>query len=255
MSDLQAIVERLLETVAGARGLPLSASCVLNRLELLGILGQLREAAAAELTAAEAVTSRREAILRDAEREADRIVEDARRERLARTSDSEVVREADLRARRLLAAAHDASSTARSEADSYVDGRLADLEVILARTLTSVTRGRAALAGETGPGPVMVGLAAAVGPPGAGGPVSLPGARGPVDPPGAANPLGAGGLVGLHAPLTPATAPVPLPPDELGAGVGAGVGAGAGEIRPRAGVGEATSFPIALAPPDAVSVG
>jgi F0F1-type ATP synthase membrane subunit b/b' len=163
MSDLQAIIERLVETVAGARGLPLSASCVLNRLELLQVLEELREARAAELAvematetelaSARSLNAQREAILARARREAEAIVAEAHRERRARAGDTEVVRDADRQARRLLAAAHDASSTARHEADAYVDARLAELEVILARTLTSVTRGRAALAGagESGP--------------------------------------------------------------------------------------------------------
>jgi hypothetical protein len=225
MSDLQAIVERLLERIAGARGLPLSASCVLNRLELLGTLEELRNALAAELLAAEAVTSRRELILRDAERDADRIVEAARLERLARASDTEVVREADLQARRLLAAAHDASSTARGEADSYVDGRLAELEVILARTLTSVTRGRAALAGEIEPFPGHDPAIAVT--------AAAPGDRGDR---GDSAEFGPDGFDsdGFG------------PGDSTGFGAdGGGFGAGDGPVRARA----------AVAPPDAVSVG
>ncbi len=56
------------------------------------------------------------------------------------------MRHAEAEAEQLLTKARDAAEAARSEFDTYVDGKLAAFEVVLSRTLASVARGRARLA-------------------------------------------------------------------------------------------------------------
>ena len=62
--------------------------------------------------------------------------------------ETEIVVAAKDRAESLLASAQDDANAIKDEADTYVDGRLATLEVVLTKTMDAITRGRARLAGE-----------------------------------------------------------------------------------------------------------
>ncbi len=138
MADVHRTLESIIETVLDARAMPLSASCVLNRLELLEALEDLRAQLPREIARARRVLAERDVILGAACHERDRAVAGA-----------DIVKQAESEAERIAAAAREASRAARSEIDIYVDRKLAAFEVVLSRTLTSVERGRAWLASPT----------------------------------------------------------------------------------------------------------
>ncbi|WP_322755596.1 hypothetical protein [Frankia sp. Cas3] len=141
MADLHGALEAIVAMVLDARGIPLSASCILNRTELLTALEDLRGQLPAEIAQARRILAERDGIL-----------DDARRERHRIATDTDIVRRAEAEAEQMLTQARDAADAARSEFDTYVDGKLAAFEVVLSRTLASVTRGRARLAPPP-PGP------------------------------------------------------------------------------------------------------
>jgi vacuolar-type H+-ATPase subunit H len=58
-----------------------------------------------------------------------------------------IVKEAREESKRVLAEAREQSEAERDEVDSYIDSRLATLEVILNKTMDAVARGRDRLAG------------------------------------------------------------------------------------------------------------
>jgi hypothetical protein len=143
------VIERLdavVATVSGARALPLSAFCVLNRFELLAALDDLRMLVPEVLADADRVVADRDAILVEARRQAAAIVAAARRECGRLASGSAVAERAGREAEAIVASARTVSDTMRTEIDHYVDGKLAEFEALLGRTLTAVTRGRARLA-------------------------------------------------------------------------------------------------------------
>ncbi|MBO0655253.1 cell division initiation protein [Streptomyces triculaminicus] len=147
--DVQKKLDEIVTTVAAARALPMSASCVLNRAELLARLEELRAALPGSLAQAEEVIGGRERMVADARAEAERILGAARAQRGSLISDTEVAREAREEAGRILEAARREAAAIRAGADDYVDGKLANFEVVLTKTIASVDRGREKLLGLT----------------------------------------------------------------------------------------------------------
>ncbi len=145
---LQDRIAELRRTVEEARSMPMSASAVVNRAELLSMLDELAAAARAELAEAAHVVSAKDDVVDQGHREAGELVAEAmqRQDRLA--SDTEVLRRAREQAEAELAAARQEAEALRSAADHYVDTRLAGFEVALERTLDTVRRGRERLAGS-----------------------------------------------------------------------------------------------------------
>ena len=144
--DVHTKLDELTELVTEARSMPMSASCILNRAEMLTLLDELRELIPEELHHAETVLEEREAVVAEGRREAERLVEDARAEQARLVTQEEVVQEAHAYAVQVVEAARAEAGRIRVETDDYVDGKLAGFEVALTKTLAAVTRGRERLA-------------------------------------------------------------------------------------------------------------
>ncbi|MFF7829668.1 cell division initiation protein [Streptomyces rochei] len=149
--DVQKKLDEITAMVSGARAMPMSASCVVNRAELLSLLEELRAELPGSLAQAQELIGDREQMVAQARQEAERIIESAHAERGSLISDTEVARRSQAEADRILAEARQEAEEVRAEADDYVDSKLANFEVVLTKTLGSVGRGREKLLG-TGPG-------------------------------------------------------------------------------------------------------
>ncbi|MFC9925164.1 cell division initiation protein [Streptomyces sp. NPDC127190] len=149
--DVQKKLDEIVSAVSGARSMPMSASCVINRAELLAMLEELRQALPGSLAQAQELIGDREQMVEQARLEAERIIENAHAERGSLISDTEIARRSQAEADRILAEARKEAEEVRAEADDYVDSKLANFEVVLTKTLGSVGRGREKLLG-TGPG-------------------------------------------------------------------------------------------------------
>ncbi|MFI9809758.1 cell division initiation protein [Streptomyces sp. NPDC052301] len=149
--DVQKKLDEIVSTVSGARSMPMSASCVVNRAELLALLEEVRQALPGSLAQAQELIGDRDQMVEQARMEADRIIENAHAERGSLVSGTEIARRSQAEADRILAEARKEAEEIRAEADDYVDSKLANFEVVLTKTLGSVGRGREKLLG-TGPG-------------------------------------------------------------------------------------------------------
>lgn len=147
--DVHAKLAEIRRVVEGARSMPMSASAVVNRGELLAMLEELREGLDTALSDAQKVLADRDGIVDDGRREAEQIIADAREDRERITSDTEVFRLAKRRADEVLEQAHAETEGLRHETDDYVDQKLANFEITLERTIEAVRRGRERLAGRT----------------------------------------------------------------------------------------------------------
>jgi vacuolar-type H+-ATPase subunit H len=148
--EVMTVVERIqsaITTVEDARGVPLSASCVVHRGELLEVLDQARAAFPTDLAHAQEIISTRESILEEARLAADQLIIHAREEVAEMVEQTEIVAAARLEARRILDEVEDEARKEREEIEAYIDSRLATLEVILNKTLDVVQRGREKLQG------------------------------------------------------------------------------------------------------------
>lgn len=149
--DVQKKLDEIVAAVGSARSMPMSASCVINRAELLAQLEEVRQALPGSLAQAQELIGGREQMVEEARREADRIIESAHAQRGSLISDTEVARRSQDEADRILAEARREADEVKAEADDYVDSKLANFEVVLTKTIGSVDRGREKLLGR-GPG-------------------------------------------------------------------------------------------------------
>ncbi|MCX4742835.1 ATP synthase F0 subunit B [Streptomyces antibioticus] len=149
--DVQKKLDEIVTTVSSARSMPMSASCVVNRAELLALLEEVRAALPDSLAEARELIGGREQMVEQARQEAERIISGAHAERGSLISDTEIARRSQAEADRILAEARQEAEEIRAEADDYVDSKLANFEVVLTKTIGSVGRGREKLLG-TGSG-------------------------------------------------------------------------------------------------------
>ncbi|MFK0167726.1 ATP synthase F0 subunit B [Streptomyces sp. NPDC090306] len=149
--DVQTKLDEIVATVSSARAMPMSASCVVNRADLLALLEEVRQALPDSLAEAQEVIGDQRHMVEQARQEAERIIEGAHAQRGSLISDTEVARRSQAEGDRILAEARREAEEIRAEADDYVDSKLANFEVVLTKTLGSVGRGREKLLG-TGPG-------------------------------------------------------------------------------------------------------
>ncbi|NUS12890.1 MAG: cell division initiation protein [Streptomyces sp.] len=146
--DVQKKLDEIAATVANARSMPMSASCVVNRAELLAMLEEVSAALPDSLAQAQDLLGGREQMVEQARGEAQRIIEQAHAERGSLTAETAVVRQSKDEAERILAEARREADEIRAEADDYVDSKLANFEVVLTKTIGSVDRGREKLLGR-----------------------------------------------------------------------------------------------------------
>ncbi|MET7340607.1 cell division initiation protein [Streptomyces sp. NPDC087866] len=146
--DVQKKLDEIVETVGNARSMPMSASCVVNRAELLAMLEEVREALPGSLAQAAEVIGGHEQLVEQARQEAGRIIESAHAERTALISGTEIAQRSQAEADRILTEARKEADEVRAEADEYVDSKLANFEVVLTKTIGSVDRGREKLLGR-----------------------------------------------------------------------------------------------------------
>jgi cell division septum initiation protein DivIVA len=148
-APVSALLDRLQTVVEDARAMPMSASCVVNRTEVLGLIADLRSRLPETLSRASAVLGDRSGVVAGGKAEADELLEAARQERNAMLARSEVHKRARKEAEELLAEARSEADAIRAEVEDYVDSKLANFEIVLSKTLGAVQRGRARLHGES----------------------------------------------------------------------------------------------------------
>lgn len=175
------VLEHLAALVEDARAVPMSASCVVNRGEVLDLIDEARRALPPELEDARRLLAAREDHVAAGRAEAERLVEQGRAEaeRLETQSRAEaeqlleqgraeqgrlveatavfsraqaeadrLLEQAHAEAERLLGQAHAETEAMRAQTEDYVDGKLAGFEAVLTTTLDTVSRGRARLSGR-----------------------------------------------------------------------------------------------------------
>ena len=147
MMDVVERVQAATTMVEEARSVPLSASCVVHRGELLELLDQARDAFPVDLAEAQQILSLREDILEEARVAADQIIAQAREEVALMIEQTEIVAAARKESARILDEVAAEAKKEREEIEAYIDSRLATLEVILNKTLEVINRGRDRLGG------------------------------------------------------------------------------------------------------------
>ncbi len=144
--DVHDQLNEIAATFRAAKAMPMSASCLVNRAEMLEALERLRDALPVSLDHADALLSDRDAVLSSGREEAERLMAAARAEREQLLEQTDVVVAARARAEEMAMQAQAEATRLLADADDYVDRKLGEFEVVLGQLGSQVNNGRERLA-------------------------------------------------------------------------------------------------------------
>jgi cell division septum initiation protein DivIVA len=139
------LLVELRDLVESARTMPMSASVLVNREEILGLVDEIFAGVPEEVRHARWLLKERDEFLASARREADDIIESARVQAERMVERTEIAREARRIAQKTVDDADAQARRLRLECEGYIDHKLAEFEVVLERTRQAVENGRAQL--------------------------------------------------------------------------------------------------------------
>ncbi len=148
--DIMALIDRIEELVESGRSVPFSSNKMVDPDKIFEIVDEIRAQFPDELKQARWIVKERQEMLEEAEKEANRVLEEARDRAQTIASEQEVVKLAEQQAAAILDDARTKEREIRLGAEDYADEMLANLEVNLGKLLTAVQRGRDRLQGKVG---------------------------------------------------------------------------------------------------------
>lgn len=146
--DLIERIDELQVLIEEAKAVPLSSSAVVDRGELLELLAQLKQEVPEEVRQARWMARDRDELMERARNEGERIIAEAREQRDRLLSRTEIVHAAQREGERIVDDANERAGKMRMQAEDYIDQKLAAFEILLNKTLATVSKGREQLRGE-----------------------------------------------------------------------------------------------------------
>ncbi len=140
----------LRELVLNARAMPMSASCVINRGEVLAAIDDVIVNLPEEIADAQRVIDQAAYKIAEGEAEASRILAEARDHAANLAQHSEVIRRAEQISTEMRSEADHEAAALRRETDEFIDARMASFESVLHKTASQVRTARARLAERSG---------------------------------------------------------------------------------------------------------
>ncbi len=148
MTVLEDLLNQLDQILQTARSMPLSASVLVNRRDVVDIVETLKRSLPEEIARARSILHDAAAVIDRAREEGQKVIERAKTERQELVAKTEVVQTATREAEIVRADSESYARRIRSDAERYVESKLANFEVMLQKTLQVVERGRARLEGR-----------------------------------------------------------------------------------------------------------
>lgn len=145
--ETEEVLLHLRDVIEAARPVPLSASSMIAKEEVLALVDEALERLPEELRAARWLLKEREEFLARVRREAEELLEQARARAERMVQRTEVVKAAEQRAYQIVDNAEAEARRLRHEVEDFCDQKLASFEIILERTQKLVASGRAKLQG------------------------------------------------------------------------------------------------------------
>ncbi|MBU6330068.1 MAG: hypothetical protein KGR18_08985 [Acidobacteria bacterium] len=146
-AETENVLLELREVIANARPVPLSASSMISKDEVLNLIDEALDRLPEELRAARWLLKERVDYIAKFRREADDIVAQARARAERMVQRTEVVAAAEQRAYEIVDTAQTDARRLRHEVEDFCDQKLASFEIVLERTQRLVSAGRAKLQG------------------------------------------------------------------------------------------------------------
>lgn len=149
VEDVDRALADLEQYVRAARSSSLSSQVRLDRDHVLELIRIVRARLPVALRSARWLIKERNDYLTRARRDAEELVDTVKAEAARMVHRTEVVKQAETRARRIVEAAEEQARRRRLELEDYCDAHLARFEEALDRALGNVREGRRKLQGET----------------------------------------------------------------------------------------------------------
>ncbi|MBN2847139.1 MAG: ATPase [Coriobacteriia bacterium] len=146
--DILALIDHIEELIDSSRSVPLSGAKMVDPEKVYEVIDEIRAQFPDELKQARWIVKERQEMLEEAEKEANRILEEAKARAEAMAADQEIVKLAEQQRAEILDDARNREREIRLGAEDYADEMLANLEVNLGKLLTAVQRGRDRLQGK-----------------------------------------------------------------------------------------------------------
>ena len=141
-ADAESLIRTALDTIQNAKAMPLSTSVLVSRDELCEILQRALDSFPDELRQARWLLKERQEFIAEKEREAAALLEEVKVQAERMVQRTEIVRQANHVAQRILDDANEEARRLRHEAEDYADQKLASFEIVLDRTMKTVKAGR-----------------------------------------------------------------------------------------------------------------
>lgn len=145
----ESLLRQAIEIVEAARPMPLSASSMINKEEVLALLQAAVQGLPEELRAARWLLKERDDFLAKVQTEGDQIIATSRASAEQMVQRTELVKTAEERARRVVAEAEDSARELKLETEDWCDQKLGAMEIVLERTMRTVASGRSRLQGAS----------------------------------------------------------------------------------------------------------
>ncbi len=139
------VLEEIRAVVLNAKTVPLSASVLVPRDDLLALVDAAIASVPEEVSGARWLLREREEFLARTRLEAADLLDEARARAETLVSNTEVVRAANSRANHLVNDARDRAARMRMQTEDFIDQRLASFEIALSEVLDVTRRGRSRL--------------------------------------------------------------------------------------------------------------
>src|SRR5207237_10877795 len=146
--DVLVLIDKLDDQIHNAKPVPLTDQVRVDKEEVYDILDQMRATIPEEIKQARWIVKERQEMLAEAKREAERILKEARDEQARLISQEEVVKQAERQAEDIVEGALMRAREIRLGGEGYAVDILNTLEVNLQKFTAAVQRGRDRLAGR-----------------------------------------------------------------------------------------------------------
>ncbi|NNN08004.1 MAG: hypothetical protein HKL85_02280 [Acidimicrobiaceae bacterium] len=149
--DIEQDLRDLIEIISNAKQMPLSASALISREEVLSLLEQAVHNVPDEVREARWALRDREALMEAEQIKAMQLMDQVRAEAARMVDKTEIVRQSHLRADQIIADAQARARQIINQSEDFIDGKLAGFEIVLERLIKTTHSGRERLSTQNLP--------------------------------------------------------------------------------------------------------
>ena len=136
--DTAELLDHLEQSVVSAKSMPFSNSCLVDREEMLVLIGMIRDSLPAELKQAKWLLDQNRQLIAEARKEAESMIREAETRMTGMIDEHEITQQARQHAQQTVDAANHSAKMIRNGAMEYARKRLTELENQLSEMLATV---------------------------------------------------------------------------------------------------------------------